>query len=59
MNEGGWAALGRVDLQLGNLGNLVIAGNMHTIGYGDLEQKFNQRYRDNYYQYDIAARTCS
>jgi len=53
--QGGWAALGRVDLQLGNLGNLVIAGNMHTIGFGDLEQKLNQRYRDNYYQYDIAA----
>jgi cell surface protein SprA len=51
----GWAALGRVDIQLGNLGNLVIAGNLHTIGYGDLEQRLNQRYRDNYYQYDIAA----
>jgi cell surface protein SprA len=53
--QSGWAAMGRVDLQLGNLGNLVIAGNMHTIGYGDLEQRLNQRYRDNYFQYDIAA----
>ncbi len=53
--QSGWAAMGRVDMQLGNLGNLVLAGNMHTIGYGDLEQRLNQRYRDNYYQYDIAA----
>ncbi len=53
--QGGWAALGRVDLQLGNLGNLIMAGNIHTIGFGDLEQRLNQRYRDNYYQYDIAA----
>ncbi len=53
--QGGWAALGRVDLQLGNLGNVIIAGNMHTIGFGDLEQRLNQRYRDNYYQYDIAT----
>ena len=53
--RGGWAALGRVDMQLGNLGNLIMAGNIHTIGFGDLEQRLNQRYRDNYYQYDIAA----
>jgi cell surface protein SprA len=53
--QGGWAALGRVDMQLGNLGNLIMAGNIHTIGFGDLEQRLNQRYRDNYYQYDIAA----
>jgi cell surface protein SprA len=53
--QGGWAALGRVDIQLGNLGNIILAGNMHTIGFGDLEQRLNQRYRDNYYQYDIAT----
>ncbi|HQV77890.1 MAG TPA: cell surface protein SprA [Chitinophagales bacterium] len=51
----GWAALGRVDMQLGNLGNVIFSGNMHSIGYGDLEQRLNQRYRDNYYQYDIAT----
>ena len=51
----GWAALGRVDMQLGNLGNVILSGNMHTIGYGDLEQRLNQRYRDDYYQYDIAT----
>lgn len=53
--QGGWAALGRVDMQLGNLGNVVMSGNLHTVGYGDLEQRLNQRYRDNYYQYDIAT----
>lgn len=53
--QGGWAALGRLDVQLGNLGNLSVSGNMHTAGFGDLEQKIDQRYRDNYYQYDIAA----
>jgi cell surface protein SprA len=53
--QGGWAALGRVDMQLGNLGSIVMSGNLHTIGYGNLEQRLNQRYRDNYYQYDIAT----
>ena len=53
--QSGWAALGRVDMQLGNLGNVVMSGNLHTIGFGNLEQRLNQRYRDNYYQYDIAT----
>lgn len=53
--QGGWAALGRVDMQLGNLGSVIFSGSMHTIGFGDLEQRLNERYRDNYYQYDVAA----
>lgn len=51
----GWAALGRVDVQLGNLGNITLSGNMHTIGYGDIEQKVDQRNRDNFYQIDATA----
>jgi len=53
--DGGWAAIGRVDMQLGNLGSLTASGSMHTIGFGDLEQKLDQRYRDNYFQLDVAA----
>ena len=53
--EGGWAALGRVDLQLGDVGNITVAGTMHTIGYGQLEQQLNDRYKDNFYQIDVAA----
>jgi cell surface protein SprA len=53
--EGGYAALARVDMQLGNLGNLTVSGNIRTIGFGDLEQRLNERSRDNYMQYDIAA----
>jgi cell surface protein SprA len=51
----GWAALGRVDMQLGNLGNITLSGNMHTMGYGDIEQRVDQRYRDNFYQIDATA----
>lgn len=51
----GWAALGRVDMQLGNLGTISMSGTMHTIGYGDIEQKVDQRYRDNFYQIDATA----
>ncbi|MCO5247732.1 MAG: cell surface protein SprA [Chitinophagales bacterium] len=53
--EGGMAALARVDMQLGNLGNVTVSGTMHTVGFGDIEQKLQERSRDNYKQIDIAA----
>ncbi|MCO5232309.1 MAG: cell surface protein SprA [Chitinophagales bacterium] len=53
--QGGYAALGRVDVQLGNLGNVTLTGNMHSIGFGDIEQKLAERSRDDYYQIDVAA----
>ncbi len=53
--EGGWAALGRLDVNLADLGTLSISGNMHTKGFGTLEQRANDRYRDNFYQFDVSA----
>lgn len=53
--KGGWAALGRVDLTLADLGTLTFSGNMHTVGFGALEQRVNERARDNYVQFDAAA----
>jgi len=53
--KGGWAALGRVDVNLADLGTLSISANTHTNGFGTLEQKINERYRDNFVQYDVAA----
>lgn len=53
--EGGWAGLGRVDVNLADLGTLSISGNMHTKGFGTLEQRANDRYRDNFYQFDVSA----
>ena len=53
--EGGWAALGRLDVNLADLGTLSISGNMHTRGFGTLEQRANDRYRDNFYQFDVSA----
>ncbi len=52
--KGGYAALARVDFTLADLGTLSLSGNMHTQGFGTLEQKVNERYRDNFYQYDVA-----
>jgi cell surface protein SprA len=54
--SGGYAALGRVDFTLADLGTLSLSGNMHTRGFGTLEQRVTERARDNFYQFDIAAR---
>jgi cell surface protein SprA len=53
--KGGYAALGRVDLLLSDLGSVSISANMHSQGFGTLEQRVNDRYRDNFVQFDIAA----
>jgi cell surface protein SprA len=53
--EGGWAALGRVDIQLSDIGNITFSGNMHTVGFGGIDQRLEERFLDNYYQYDVAA----
>jgi cell surface protein SprA len=53
--KGGWAAMGRMEAQLADLGNIVASANMHTMGFGQIEQRVAQRFRDNFYQYDIAG----
>ncbi len=53
--SGGWAALGRVDLSLADLGTISLSANKHTSGFGTLEQRVNERYRDDFLQYDISA----
>ncbi|MBC8173842.1 MAG: cell surface protein SprA, partial [Chitinophagales bacterium] len=49
--RGGWAALARIDAKLADLGSVTLSGNMHTIGFGTLEQQIDERYKDNFYQY--------
>jgi cell surface protein SprA len=53
--SGGYAAMGRMDLQLSDLGSVTVAGSMHTSGFGNVDQSVNERFMDNYYQYDIAT----
>lgn len=51
----GYAASGKVTIQLADLGNVNLSGTMHTLGYGNIDQKLNQRFRDNFYQYNAAT----
>ncbi|WP_235921015.1 T9SS outer membrane translocon Sov/SprA [Foetidibacter luteolus] len=52
--NGGWAALGRMDIQLADLGTFSVSANTYTQGFGTLEQRVNERARENMLQYDAA-----
>lgn len=53
--KGGWASLGRVDANLADLGTISVSANTHSNGFGTLEQGINDRYKDNFVQFDAAA----
>ena len=53
--QGGWAALGRIVLNLADLGTISLSANTHSSGFGTLEQRINDRFRDNFYQFDASA----
>jgi cell surface protein SprA len=53
--KGGWAALGRVDLKLADLGNITLSGTARSNGFGTLEQRVNQRSREDLYTFDLSA----
>ncbi len=52
--KGGYAALGRVDMQLADLGTLSVSANTYTAGFGSIDQQVNERARDNMLQFDAA-----
>jgi cell surface protein SprA len=55
INEhGAYAALGRVDVKLADLGRLSVSGNIHTQGWGTLESHIADRALDNFSQFDAA-----
>jgi len=52
--EGAYAALGRVDITLADLGKISLSANMHTQGFGSIESKIQERSRENLTQLDAA-----
>lgn len=53
--KGGIAATGRVNINLADWGSINLAATMHTAGFGTLEQRVNERFRDNFLQLDASA----
>jgi cell surface protein SprA len=54
-DEGGWAANARINATLADLGNISLAGFISTPGFGSIEQKVNQRQKEQLTNYDIAT----
>lgn len=53
--DGGWAAVGRIDLTIADLGAISFSGTARSSGFGTLEQRVNERSREDFYQFDVAA----
>jgi cell surface protein SprA len=53
--KGGYAALARMDMVLADLGTVSGSISTHTTGFGTLEQRVNERFRDNLLQFDIGT----
>ena len=53
--EGGWAALARVNTTLADLGTLSVAGNYSTPFWGSIDKRVSERQRDTRYGVDVSA----
>ena len=53
--DAAYAATASADIKLADFGNVTVTGNMHTGGYGNLEQRIDQRYRDDLVDFDISG----
>lgn len=53
--EGGWAANARLNVKLADIGNISVAGEVSTSGFGSIDQSVTERSQEDYYQYDFAT----
>jgi len=56
LNEkGGYAAQARMQVQMADLGELNLSGSYSSIGWGSIDQRLNERNREELVQYDLAT----
>jgi cell surface protein SprA len=53
--KGGWAAVGKVDMKLADLGTLSVSGSKRTVGFGAIDQSTNERSLDDNTEIDAAV----
>ena len=53
--KGGWAAVGKVDMKIADLGTVTVSGSKRTAGFGAIDQSTNERSYDNNAEVDAAA----
>jgi cell surface protein SprA len=54
-NDGGWAAVMNADANFADIANVSVSGSISTIGFGDVEDRVNQRSLDETKQYDVST----
>lgn len=52
-NEGGWAAIASMDVNLADFANVSAIGRRTTVGFGSIEQGPNERSLEDVQQYDV------
>lgn len=50
-----YAAAGKTNIQLADLGSVRLSGSTSTAGYGSIDQKVNQRSQNSIYTYDAST----
>lgn len=55
LERGGLAGLARMDIQLADLGNLTAAGSYSSLGWGALDQRVNDRAKEEVIEYDFST----
>lgn len=53
--KGGYAAVGRVDLQMGDLGTVSASGSLQTVGWGTIDQNVGERALATTSQVDVSS----
>src|SRR5690606_6855393 len=54
-NEGGWAAILSMDTNLADFATISATGRQSTVGFGSVEQRPNERSREDVQQYDVVT----
>ncbi|PWG05761.1 T9SS outer membrane translocon Sov/SprA [Polaribacter aquimarinus] len=54
-NKGGWAAVVNADANFADVANVSLTGSMKTIGFGNVEDRVNQRSLDETKEYDVST----
>lgn len=50
-----YATAGKLNLQLADLGSVRMSGTTRSAGYGNIDQKINQRSQNSIYSYDVSS----
>lgn len=53
--SGGWAAVGKITTKLADFGKVNLSGNVTTVGFGGLEQKLQDRSKEDVRAFDIQS----